>query len=248
MNKVLAAGIAFAAVVAAGSAAAADLPMKAAAPVPPPPSWSGCWLSGGVGYGMSNVDQAVESNPGLIVVTQTQNWGGRGWLGRFGVGCDYQLNSSIVLGVLGDYDAMDIHGVGAPGALIVAGDMKESSAWSAGGRLGYLPYPNLMTYLDGGFSQTRFNQVNMTGLILGTAVTAQIPANTYNGWFLGGGAEYKLPWLSGLFWRTEYRFSSYRAADLVVFTGGAPSTAAVHMQPNVQTVTTSLVWKFNWMN
>jgi outer membrane immunogenic protein len=239
----------------AGSALAADLGPAPApaykAPPPPPPvtSWTGCWISGGVGYGMYNVDQTVESNPGLIPVTQTVGSGGRGWLGRAGVGCDYQFNSFVV-GAFGDYDWMNIQGNIAPGALIVAGNMNESAAWAAGGRLGYLVTPSLLGYVDGGYTQTTFDAVNMTGLILGTVISAQIPSNTYSGWFLGGGTEYALnmPWIPirGLFWRTEYRFSSYDAADLVVFTGGAPSTAAVHMQPYVQTITSSLVWRFNF--
>jgi outer membrane immunogenic protein len=236
-----------------GAANAADMgtpyvPYKA--PPPPAPSWSGCYLSGGIGYGMYNVDQTQESNPGFIAVTQTIDSGGRGWLGRAGAGCDYQVGQSFVVGAFADFDWMDIHGTIDPGALTVAGNMKESSAWYAGGRIGYLVTPNLLGYVDAGYTETRFDQVNMSGLILGTAITAQIPGHDYNGWFLGGGTEYALnmSWLPvrGLFWRTEYRFSSYDSADLVVFTGGAPSTSAEHMVPYVQTVTSSLVWRFNW--
>jgi outer membrane immunogenic protein len=250
MNKLLLATAAIA-VAAVGTAGAADLPPAPAykAPIAAPPiapSWTGCWVSGGLGYGMYRTEQTQESNPGYVAVTQTIDSGGSGWLGRLGVGCDYQVSPSFVIGAFGDYDFMNIHGTLNPGALIVAGDMNESAAGSAGLRLGYLPWPNLMTYVDGGWTETKFDQVNLTGLILGTTLSATLPSNTYSGWFIGGGTEYRLPWASGLFWRTEYRYASYQAADLVVFTGGAPSTSAEHLQPNVQTVTTSLVWKFNF--
>jgi len=40
-----------------GSAGAADLPMKAPPMAPPPaPTWTGCYISGGIGYGMWNQD------------------------------------------------------------------------------------------------------------------------------------------------------------------------------------------------
>jgi outer membrane immunogenic protein len=76
-------------------------------------------------------------------------------------------------------------------------------------------------------------------------------ANTYHGWFIGSGAEYALNfnWLpvQGLFWRNEYRFSSYNSADLPVVTAaGAATGFGEHIQPYTQTITTSLVWRFNW--
>jgi len=82
---------------------------------------------------------------------------------------------------------------------------------------------------------------------------ATIGSNTYHGWFLGGGYEiglagffgWQLP--PGLFWRTEYRYSSFNSADLPIFTAaGRQTNLSERMTPFVQTITTSLVWKFNW--
>jgi hypothetical protein len=108
-----------------GSAVAADLPMKAA-PVAPVASFTGCYLNAGGGYGMWNQDQVTETFPGLVATTvATTTDGGRGWLGRFGGGCDYQLSgafSNWVVGAFGDYDVMNLKGtnnlanVGAGGA------------------------------------------------------------------------------------------------------------------------------------
>ena len=244
-------------VLASSSALAADMgiPLRTPPPPPPPVGWTGCYLDGGVGYGMDNVDQNLESNPGFVPVTQTLTAGGRGWLGRLGGGCDYQFGldglGNFVIGAFGDYDVMNIHRTFAAGATALAGDLNESGAWTVGGRIGYLVTPALLSYLDGGYTQTRFDQVNFSGLVLGTSLPGftMLP-HTYHGWFLGGGTEYafNFDWIPirGLFWRNEYRFSSYQAADLPILSAGVPTTSAVHLQPYLQTITSSLVWRFNW--
>ncbi len=174
--------------------------------------------------------------------------GGRGWLGRVGAGCDYQIASRFVIGTFGDYDFMNLHGTFED----LAGDEKESGAWAVGGRVGYLVTPSLLTYFDGGYTQTRFDQVN--SIPVGNVPPGiYIAAQTYNGWFIGSGTEYALYGIvpfHGLFWRNEYRYSSYQAADLPFLSTGtglpAPGGAGEHMQKQVQTITTGLVWRFNF--
>src|SRR5260370_39424546 len=116
MNKLLVTIGAFAGLATAGAASAADLPVKAppyvaAAPVA---SWTGCWVSGGVGYGMWNQDHFTETDPGHVAFSSTTTDGGRGWLGRAGVGCDYQLAPSFVIGIFGDYDWLSLKGSNQP--------------------------------------------------------------------------------------------------------------------------------------
>jgi outer membrane immunogenic protein len=257
MNKLL---IATAAVALAtvGTAGAADLPMKAPPMVAAAPAmtWTGCYISGGVGYGMWNQDE-TERAFGLATASTTN--GGRGWLGRVGAGCDYQFNPSFVIGAFGDYDFANLKthdfasspnffatGAGAPP---VGAFEKENRAWHAGLRLGYLPYPNLLTFVSGGWTQAHFTQRDFV-LLLNPAISTGVsaPDHTYSGWFLGGGTEYALPWAHGLFWKTEYRFAQYRADDLAIFVTntGLPTGTILNDQKFVQTVTTSLVWKFNW--
>lgn len=237
----------------AASAADMGMPMKAPAPPPPPVSWTGCYLDGGLGYGMSNLDQNdnVITPPGFVPASGTSTSGGRGWLGRVGGGCDYQFPSSRwVVGVLADYDFMNIHGNFDPGDFASVGNYKETGAWYAGGRIGYLVTPALLTYWSGGFTETRFDQGNFGPLVPGGS-SVSIPAHTYHGWFIGGGTEYALnfDWLPihGLFWRNEYRFAEYQNANLPIsFAGGALTGNGENIRPFVQTVTSSLVWRFNW--
>jgi outer membrane immunogenic protein len=250
---------------------AADMPTKAPimkAPPMPVYSWSGCYIDGGLGYGMWNQDHSTTTDF-IIGVVDTPNIttaevtnGGRGWLGRFGGGCDLQLSgtfSSFVIGAFGDYDTMDLKGSLIPQTIVanvISGDEKESSAWAVGGRIGYLIAPSIMSYVDAGWSETRFDQVNLQGSLGGATGTA-FAQHTYNGWFLGSGFEYNFTWLpiQGLFLRTEYRYASYNRDNLTEFNlaTGAPAGNAglgnvLHAKPQTQTVTTSLVWRFNWFH
>jgi len=260
MKKLLLAAVALAAL-AAGPAVAADLGRKAPAyippPAPPPPTFTGCYVNGGAGYGLWNIDHSTQF-AGQQITTETTS-GGRGWLGRVGGGCDYQFGggggfwSNWVVGAFADYDFMDLHKNFDIPFFGVAGEEKEKNAWAVGGRIGYLVTPNVFTYWDGGYTQTEFDQVNLNFVDSPFEPFGSIASHTYNGWFIGGGYEiglagffgWQLP--PGLFWRTEYRYSSFNNTNLPIFTAaGVQTSFAQHMTPNVQTITTSLVWKFNW--
>jgi outer membrane immunogenic protein len=243
------------------TAGAADMPLKAPPPPPPALNWTGCNVNAGVGYGMWNQDQYSETFPVLFPISTTTTDGGRGWLGRFGAGCDYQFGagrSNFVIGAFGDYDVMNLHGSNQPesiffGGAPVSGTETETGAWAFGGRIGYLVTPWLLSYFSGGYTQARFGQVNLTTTTVpGGPTTGDFPAEIYRGWFIGGGTEYALnfDWIPvrGLFWRSEYRFAQYQAVDLplLITATGAPVGFAEHSQKEVQTITTSLVWRFNW--
>ena len=93
-----------AAVVLAGPAMAADIPVRKAPPPAPVAvySWTGCYLGAGGGYGMFNQETQLVTDPGGTVVAGSTTAGGRGWFGTVQVGCDYQIGSTIVVGVFGD--------------------------------------------------------------------------------------------------------------------------------------------------
>jgi outer membrane immunogenic protein len=266
MKRLIPAGIVLG-LLAAPAATAADVganaPFMRAPPIPAS-NWTGCNISAGFGYGMWNQDHSITATflggPPNAITTVTSTNGGRGWLGRFGGGCDYQLSgtfSNVVIGAFGDYDVMDLTGSMATllvnsGSATVANE-KESAAWAAGGRIGYLIAPSVLTYINGGWTETSFDQMAVMrdrGAPTGNA----FPQHTYQGWFLGSGFEYAFNWLpiQGLFWRTEYRYASYQQDDLLEFNiaSGLPSGNAglgnvLHSKKDVQTVTSSLVWRFN---
>jgi hypothetical protein len=83
-----------------------------------------------------------------------------------------------------------------------------------------------------------------------------LAAQTYNGWFIGSGFEYAFDWLgmSGLFLKTEFRYSQYGGNNGVSVPitataagGGVPITgAALNSQKATEFISTELVYRFNW--
>jgi outer membrane immunogenic protein len=247
------------------TAQAADMPVKAPAPPPPAPTWTGCYVDGGAGYGMWNQRHTTNTIFGVVPgTTIEQDDGGRGWLGRVGVGCDYQVAPRWIIGALGQYDWMGLKGTNSPLEVIglgagggapffpISAQEKERSAWYAGVRLGYVLVPSVLTYVDGGYTSTRFNSQTLT-TNLGAPIGFGFNGQTYNGWFLGSGFETSLAdWLpglpQGLFLRSEYRYSGFgqKTINEISQATGLPDGNSENTKLSVQTVTTELVWRFNW--
>jgi outer membrane immunogenic protein len=252
---------ALATLAALGAASAADLPMPAPvykAPPPPVYNWTGCYVGGGGGYGWWNQDSFVAFTGGGAATAQVTN-GGKGWFGQGQAGCDYQFNMPLgtwnmplVIGVFGDWEGGSIRGTSSlVTPLAAVGAENESSTWAVGGRVGYLVSPRFLSYFDGGYTQARFDQVNYNFATPGGAATGvSLPAQTYNGWFIGSGFEYAFDWLPipGLFLKTEYRYSQYNTAtpSLVATAGGGPIGLSLNSTKFTQMVSTELVWRFNW--
>jgi outer membrane immunogenic protein len=219
-----------------GSGLAADMPARLPTKAPPAPvvqgyNWTGCYVAGGGGYGMFNQDVHDAGAKATI--------GGRGWFGTVGGGCDLQLGGNFVFGAFGDYDFSGLRSDFIDPATGVTGREKEKSAWAAGGRLGYTLTPTILAYVNAGYTQARFGAINLSD-------ATSIGSHTYNGWFVGGGYEYKLNFVPGLFWRTEYRFAQYGRDNLAILDGGMPTGANITSDKTVQTIRSELVWRFNW--
>jgi outer membrane immunogenic protein len=206
---------------------------------------------------MWNQDSYVAVS-GTQLTAQTTN-GGKGWFGQGQVGCDYQFtmpvfNLGVVIGAFGDYEGGSISGVNDfPG---VVGTERENAAWAAGGRIGVLLAPRILTYFDGGWTQTQFGSVGYNLAIAGGGPTGiSLAGQTYNGWFIGSGLEYSLDWIpipiSGLFLKTEYRYSQFGSANVPIVgsPGGGlviPAGITLNSQKTTQLISTELVWRFNW--
>jgi len=243
-------------------ALAADMAPRTYAKAAPAPvaSWTGCYVAGGFGYGMYNAESR-ELFPGTGVVENNQGTaGGRGWMGQGQVGCDYQFAGPLgnwVVGAFGDYTFMDVHGdkIGAPDLLTV-GNLKQDSAWAIGGRIGYLVNPTFLSYFSAGYTESKFNQVDYLNATsfngngpIGSSFGTALPGATYKGWFLGSGFEYAIGFISpALYLKTEYRFSEFDRKTLSNFSTatGLPTGDRETVKPWSQSITTSLVYRFNW--
>jgi outer membrane immunogenic protein len=265
MLLVLAAAAAF-----TGSAYAADLParmpMKAAPPPLPVANWTGCYISGGGGYGLFDNESSGarfrDPATGRVFIDSAPiDYGGRGWLAGGGVGCDYQFGfgggggffgtGQFVIGVLADYYWSDMKGNRAS----LFGDLwsaeeKVNSQWAVGGRIGWLVNPQTLTYFSGGYTEANLSGTgNFFSPVTGVGfANTYLPGRTATGWFLGSGIEYQSGWIPNLTWKTEYRLSEYDRGDRFerhVGTG-LSTNEFTNDRLIVQTVMTSLVYRFNW--
>src|SRR5215210_2596140 len=236
-------------------ALAADMAAKApmmAAPMAYAPSFTGCYIGGGGGYGLWNQENTTfeDSIRGLprTQFTDTVTTGGRGWFGTVQGGCDYQFSvgglGGLVIGAFGDYDFANLKADVSvyPGFI---SHEKMSSAWAVGGRIGWVALPNLLVYFSGGYTEATFDRSNLSFIDLpAIAPAAFIDKRTYNGWFLGAGDEYALSFIPGLFWKTEYRFSEFDVGRNTVrdFATGLPVGDSIDSKKFVHTVRSELVY------
>ncbi|WP_245003372.1 outer membrane protein [Bradyrhizobium liaoningense] len=241
-----------------GAASAADLGARpytkapiAAAPVV---NWTGCYIGAGGGGAMTNNDHNETYGPTTfspIASNASVTSGARGWFGTVQVGCDYQLQNWVV-GAFADYDFMDVKGdIGIDGILVPrsTGSQKQDQQWAVGARAGYLIAPQLLTYVSAGYTQAHWKSTALTSLAF-PGGTASLGGATKGGWFIGAGDEYALTgFLPGLFWKTEYRYSEFDRADVVInYTGfGGPATGFGETQKfREHSVRSELVYRFNW--
>jgi outer membrane immunogenic protein len=211
-------------------AAAADLPMKAppmVAPMMPPPfSWTGCYIGGNVGGAWSrrSADEATipigfNAGPGSVDLD------GSGFIGGGHIGCNYQFSGNWVVGIEGDWSGTNIdNSASAPntflnGTPVGSGsiDFSESIKWIATirGRFGVAVQPNLLLYVTGGGAWERSD---LTGLHTyaspcpNCSLTSVTSSET--GWTIGGGIEWA-PWSNNWLVRAEYLYYHFNGLSSV---------------------------------
>ena len=256
MKKILLALTAVAAF--SGSALAADMAPRAytkAPPMPVAPSWTGFYIFGGAGGGVWDANNVVKSSATLVPLTINQQQGGDGWFGTVGAGYDWQFNSNWVGGILADGQfgslkgniADPINGLGP-----LTGQEKLRDTWAVGARVGYLVAPNVLSYVNGGWTGSSWSGATLTTMG-GTASGLHTNSFTTNsGVFVGGGVENNLSIFGisspGWFMKTEYRAAYYGTRNLGEFTDATNTLGAntIGFKPFVETVSTSLVYRFNW--
>jgi outer membrane immunogenic protein len=125
-------------------------------------------------------------------------------------------------------------------------------AWAAGVRLGYLVAPNVLSYVNGGYSGSHWAGGTLFDSFSGAPVGFHTGSFNRNGWFVGGGFENNLNIFGitapGWFMKTEYRAAYYDRKDINELSdvGNLPAATTLAFKPWVQTISTSLVYRFNW--
>jgi len=253
MKKLLLATTALAAF--SGSAFAADLPARVYTKAPPPvvaANWTGFYIFGGAGGGLWASDQHTQITGINTPVSIDNRTGGSGWFGTVGAGYDWQINTGWVVGILSDGQFGSIRGDLNDTFNGLTGFEKIQDQWAAGVRLGYLVAPNVLSYVNGGYSGAHFSGTSMVNSVTGAPAGVHTNSFNRNGWFVGGGVENNLNIFGitapGWFMKTEYRSSFYDQRTITEFNDGINTPTGFDVRANNwnQTISTSLVYRFNW--
>jgi outer membrane immunogenic protein len=236
---------------------AADMAAKAplrAAPVAYAPTWTGCYVGGGGGYGLFDIETQQVNIPTGLPLNRSVDQGGRGWIGTLQAGCDYQFPigaNQFVFGAFGDYNFSNMRGDFTGDGRQVGLESNTEKVdwyWAIGGRIGWLVNPQTLTYFSGGYTEAHRTGFGSYLNVVNVPVGVGLSGGTNKGWFLGSGIEHTVGWIPGLTWKTEYRFSEFDRRDNAEFV-----TATGVLTGNVsrdkmftQTVTSTLSYRFNW--
>jgi outer membrane immunogenic protein len=193
MKRIFVAGLGFAALGGAGTALAADLPMKAPPMVAPVYMWNGWYIGGNIGYGGSNDpgSEYVLSGAAFPVIgAGTALYGSPnafrvrddGVIGGAQVGYNWQSATNVVLGIEADIQGSGLKGTDT--CILTCGvfqttvprfvrfpvvfsndSFTEKLDWfgTVRGRVGYANGPT-MVYLTGGLA---YGDVERSGSVLG---------------------------------------------------------------------------------
>ena len=220
--------------------------------------WTGFYVFGGGGGGIwAAKGNESATNGGTQVLTRDLRTGGDGWFGTVGLGYDWQFNHSWVAGVFADGQFGSIRGSLTDLLLTSEGSETLRDSWAAGVRLGYLVAPNVLSYVNAGYTGSQWSGTSMTSLVVTPAQPALVtttPSFNRDGWFIGGGVENSLDFFGisapGWFMKTEYRAAYYGRVTLpetvVIPTPPAGLAITETFKPWTQTISTSLVYRFNW--
>ena len=222
----------------------------------PTPSWTGFYIFGGGGYGLWAADTTTQNTAtGACILCVKDRQGGAGWYGTVGAGYDWQVNPSWVVGVFGDGQFGSISGsitdqtFGPAGAV---GTEKMRNAYAGGVRVGYLVAPNVLSYVNAGYSGSSWSGTALVDPTAGAPQGFNTSGFNRSGWFVGGGVENNLNIFGitapGWFMKTEYRGAYYGQKNISEITTatGALAGTDITFKPFVQTISTSLVYRFNW--
>lgn len=244
MQKLLLGSAAFAVLIAAGSAMAADMPAKApvykAAPaVAAAYNWTGFYLGGHVGYGWAR-DQWQQYNAAGLAITETTTFNSKGALGGLQLGYNFQTGP-WVWGIEGEYSWANLKGDrrDLPGTFLCntgfACATNVRSVADVALRLGYA-WNTTLLYLKVGGAWAR--ETYSFPIVGGTGDLANV-SDTRSGWLGGIGVEYGFTpnWSAKL----EYDYIGMGAKHEIFAPGGFD----IRIGQNIQAVKLGVNYRFN---
>lgn len=163
-----------------------------------PGNWNGAYVGLEAGYGWGDVKQPFGPVGGPIVNTEANANQDGGIVGGY-LGYNWLFASSLLVGLEGNMDWSGISGDdhGSAGDINAVDQQWEGSLR---GRLGFLATPSVLLYMTGGYSW-------MGASLKAKTAAPEEHSATFEGWTLGGGAEWEIDPSMAL--RLQYRYSDY---------------------------------------
>jgi outer membrane immunogenic protein len=207
MKRILIASAAFASLLTATNASAADLPVYSKAPVVAAVfDWTGPYIGTNLGYswGRGSTDGSITSTLAVPVVPLTGRANVNGFVGGAQLGYNWQRERWL-FGLEGDIqfsgerasgDVCTVAGCPA-GSTLFTRDYKLDWFGTARGRIGFLPAERLLLYATGGLAYGNFS---------GSSWTLPMNIGTWSflraGWTVGAGVEAAL----GNNWSVKFEY------------------------------------------
>ena len=153
---------------------------EGAPPAAPLYNWTGFYIFSGGSGGLWNANGGVDDTvTGACIICTNTRTGGDGWFGTVGAGYDWQTGPSWVIGIFGDGTWGSLKGNIGDATIPAVGTVKMETAWAAGARVGYLIAPNVLSYVNGGYTGTYWTGStlldSLAGIPSGFHMTASIP-------------------------------------------------------------------------
>ena len=251
MKRTLIASAAFASLLTATSAFAADLPVKAPAVVAVVYDWTGPYIGTNLGYswghgstdGASSGTAVTSGNPpvttpvaGLLTGRADVN----GFIGGGQLGYNWQRGTWL-FGLEGDIQFSNerrsgdvVCSLGVTVCPTFTRDYKLDWFGTARGRVGFLPAERILLYATGGLAYGQFSGSSLMGLAGTNALDFGQWSSLKAGWTVGGGVEAAL----GGNWSIKFE---YLYMDL----GNVGGTTATNIISVSGRTTTALTYVFN---
>jgi outer membrane immunogenic protein len=171
---------------------AADMAVKAPPLAPPVSTWTGCYVGANTGGAWAHKNTTytnIIATTGIVTPTNVPvgSTTADGWAYGGQIGCDYQVNTTLVLGIRGMGDGTSMRGSNQwpPGTLAFANNYKVTSFETVVGKAALLVTPTVEVFALGGFADVQ-DSLTLTNTVTG-AVTAT-GTQSRPGFDVGGGA------------------------------------------------------------
>jgi len=215
--------------------------------------WTGVYIGIGGGYGAAVQELSFSNGPEFApppaFAASLDGLGADGGFFTLGAGADYQIDRQFLIGAFFDYDWMSMEtelglGVSSPIDLSARASLEVEDMWSVGGRLGYLLTHDTLLFVSAGYSRANVSDLTFNVSGLGGGVVAAV--GSFDGYFIGGGAELKIT--EALSLKAEYRYTDLDGETIRLFPGTGLAEindfVRTELDPDIQTARLSLAYRF----